>query len=233
MSSPGSRVLVITAHPDDPEFLAGGTIGRLVKEGHEVGYVIVTNGNKGSGDRNVTSEQLVPIREAEQRRAAQVLGVARVEFLGYEDGELEDTRDLRRDITREIRRWQPQLIITLNPRRGYNYFPFWHRDHRITGRVVLDCVYPLARDHLAFPDLLPEYEPHKVREVYMIQWEDARVIIDITNTMDLKLEAIRCHASQVADFKAFEDRMRDRAATLGKDKGYAYAEGFDHIVVPG
>ena len=98
---------------------------------------------------------------------------------------------------------------------------------------MLDCVYPLARDHLAFPELLPEYEPHKVREVYMIQWEQPRVIIDITDTMALKLEASRCHASQVADFKAFEDRMRNRAATLGKDKGYAYAEGFDQIVVSG
>jgi len=233
VSSANRRVLVIAAHPDDPEFLAGGTIGRLVREGREVSYVIVTNGNKGSGDRTVTSEQLVPIREAEQRRAAQALGVARVEFLGYEDGELEDTRDLRRDLTREIRRRRPELIITLNPRRSYSAFPFWHRDHRITGRVVLDCVYPLARDHLAFPDLLPEFEPHKVREVYMVQWEQPRLIIDITDTIELKLEAIRCHASQVADFKAFEARMRDRAATLGKDQGYAYAEGFDHIVVSG
>ena len=232
MSSATSRVLVVAAHPDDPEFLAGGTIGRLVKGGRDVAYVIVTNGDKGSGDRNVTSEQLVPVRQDEQRRAAQVLGVARVEFLGYEDGDLEDTRDLRRDITREIRRWRPDLIITLSPRRAYDHFAFWHRDHRITGRVLLDCVYPLARDHLAFPELLPEYEPHKVREVYLIQWEQPRVIIDITDTMELKLEAIRCHASQVADFKAFETRMRDRAVTLGKDKGYPYAEGFDHIVVP-
>jgi LmbE family N-acetylglucosaminyl deacetylase len=233
MSSANHRVLVIAAHPDDPEFLAGGTVGRFVQEGREVRYVIVTNGNKGSGDRRVTSEQLVPIREAEQRRAAQVLGVAGVEFLGHEDGELEDTRDLRWEITREIRRWRPDLIITLNPQRAYNAFPFWHRDHRITGRVVLDCVYPLARDHLAFPDLLPEYEPHKAREVYMVQWEQPHLIIDITDTMELKLEASRCHASQMTDFKVFEERMRDRTATLGKDNGYAYAEGFDHIVVSG
>src|SRR5437870_10235861 len=96
------RVMVVTAHPDDAEFRAGGTIGRLAKEGREVAYVIVTNGNKGSGDRSVTSKQLMPIREAEQRQAARVLGVGGVEFLGYEDGELEDTRDLRRDVTREI-----------------------------------------------------------------------------------------------------------------------------------
>ena len=161
-----------------------------------------------------------------------MLGVAHVEFLGYEDGELEDTRDVRRDITRQIRRWRPDLIITLNPRRAYDHFAHWHRDHRTTGRVVLDCVYPLARDHLAFPELLPQYEPHNVREVYVIQWERPHLVVDITATMDLKLEAIRCHASQVGDVKAVETRMRNRAATLGKDKGYSYAEGFEHIIVP-
>jgi LmbE family N-acetylglucosaminyl deacetylase len=225
--------LVVAAHPDDPEFLAGGTIARLAKEGREVAYVIVTNGNKGSGDRSVTSSLLIPIREAEQRHAARVLGVGGVAFLGYEDGELEDTRDLRRDVTREIRRWRPDLVITLNPYRTYHTFPGWHRDHRITARVVLDCVYPLARDHLSFPELLPDDEPHTVREVYTVQWAEPRLVIDITATMELKLEAIRCHASQVGDFTAVEARMRNRAATIGKGSGYAYAEGFDHIVVPG
>jgi LmbE family N-acetylglucosaminyl deacetylase len=162
-----------------------------------------------------------------------VLGVRHVEFLGYVDGELEDTRDLRRDITREIRRWRPDLIITLNPRRSYTHFAFWHRDHRTTGRVVLDCVYPLARDHLSFPELLPAYEPHKVREVYLIQWDQPGLVVDITDTMELKLEAIRCHASQVGDVKAFEARMRERAATIGRERGSSYAEGFDHVVVPG
>ncbi len=233
MNTANGPVMVVAAHPDDPEFLAGGTVARLAKEGRELTYVIVTNGNKGSGDRSVTSEQLAPIREEEQRRAARALGVGRAEFLGYEDGELEDTRELRHEITRQIRRWRPDLIITLNPHRAYNNFPGWHRDHRITGRVVLDCVYPLARDHLAFPELLSEYEPHTVREVYLIQWEQPRLVIDITDTMDLKLEAIRCHASQVGDFKTLETRMRNRAAILGKEKGYPYAEGFDHLVVPG
>jgi LmbE family N-acetylglucosaminyl deacetylase len=233
MTTENGRVLVIAAHPDDPEFLAGGTIARLAGEGREVAYVIVTNGNKGSGDRAITPERLIPIREEEQRRAAHVLGVRRVEFLGYEDGELEDSRSLRRDVTREIRRWRPDLIITLNPNRTYTNFPGWHRDHRTAARVVLDCVYPLARDHLAFPELLPDHEPHKVREVYLVQWEQPRLVIDVTDTMELKLEAGRCHASQLADVTAFETRMRTRAATLGKEKGYSYAEGFDHIVVPG
>ena len=233
MTTANGRVMFVAAHSDDPDFLAGGTIARLAKEGREITYVIVTNGNKGSSDRGVTSEQLAPIRAEEQRRAARVLGVERVEFLGYEDGEVDDTRDLRRDVTRQIRRWRPDLIITLNPHRTYNNFPGWHRDHRTTGRVVMDCVYPLARDHLSFPELLPEYEPHNVREVYLIQWEEPRLVIDITDTMELKLEAIRCHASQVGDFKTVEARMRNRAAILGKEKGYACAEGFDLIVVPG
>src|SRR5206468_3193291 len=208
-------------------------VARLAKEGREVAYVILTNGNKGSGNRGVTSEQLAPIREEEQRRAAHVLGVRRVEFLGYEDGELEDTRELRRDISREIRRWRPALVITLNPYRTYNNFPGWHRDHRTTARVVLDCVYPLARDHLAFPELLPEHEPHPVREVYLIQWEQPRLVLDITGTMDVKLRAIACHVSQLGDFSVVEARIRARAATLGKAKGYPYAEGFDHVVLPG
>jgi LmbE family N-acetylglucosaminyl deacetylase len=233
MSAASGPVLVIAAHPDDPDFLAGGTIARLAKQGREVGYLILTNGNKGSGDRSVTSEQLAAIRAQEQRRAAHVLGVRSVEFLGYEDGELQDTRDLRRDVTREIRRWRPDLIITLNPHRTYNNFPGGHRDHRVAGRVALDCVYPLARDHLAFPELSPEYEPHSVREVHFIQWEQPRLIVDISETMELKLEAIRCHASQIRDFEDFEARMRNRAASLGKEKGYSYAEGFDQVVVPG
>src|SRR5437660_1514495 len=133
MTPTTGRVMVIAAHPDDPEFLAGGTVARLAKEGREIAYVIVTNGNKGSADRGVTSEQLISIREEEQRRAARVLGVRGMEFLGYEDGELEDTRNLRRDVTREIRRWQPDLIVTLNPYRTYNNFPGWHRDHRTTA----------------------------------------------------------------------------------------------------
>ena len=233
MTATTGRVMVVTAHPDDPEFLAGGTVAGLVKEGREVSYVIVTNGNKGSGDRTITSQRLAPIREEEQRRAAGMLGVERVVFLGYEDGEVEDTHNLRRDVTRQIRQWRPDLIITQNPNRTYSNFPGWHRDHRITGGVVLDCVYPLARDHLSFPELLPEYEPHQVREVYLIQWEQPSLVVDITDTMEVKLKAIACHASQLGEFSVVEARMRARAAALGEVKGFTYAEGFDHVVVPG
>src|SRR5438874_881175 len=128
--------MVVTAHPDDSEFGAGGTVAKLVKEGREVTYVIVTNGNKGSSDRSMTPERLAKIREEEQRNAARTLGVARAEFLGYPDCEVEDTRALRRDVTRQIRKWKPDLLIAQNPRRTYNLGGS-HRDHRIAAGAGL------------------------------------------------------------------------------------------------
>jgi LmbE family N-acetylglucosaminyl deacetylase len=227
---PIGRVLVVTAHPDDAEFGAAGTIAKFVRDGCEVTYVVVTNGSKGSSDRAMTSERLIRIRESEQRNAARTLGVERVQFLGYEDGEVEDTLDLRRDVSREIRRWRPDLVICQSPNRSYNLGAS-HRDHRIVGGVVLDCVYPLARDHLAFPELLPDYEPHKVREIYVMQWENPQLVVDISEVMDVKLKALTCHASQFRDFAGLEARVRERAAVLGKSKGYAYAEAFDHVIM--
>jgi LmbE family N-acetylglucosaminyl deacetylase len=225
------RVMVITAHPDDSEFGAGGTVAKHVKEGREVTYVVVTNGNKGSGDRTMTPERLAGIREGEQRNAARALGVERVEFLGYEDGEVEDTRNLRRDVTRQIRKWRPDLVITMQPLRTKNLYAS-HRDHRTVASVALDCIYPLARDHMSFPELLPEYEPHKVHEVSLMQWNEPDLVVDISEVMDLKLKALSCHQSQFKDFAAVETRVREWAAEVGKPKGYAFAEAFDRIVMP-
>jgi LmbE family N-acetylglucosaminyl deacetylase len=225
------RALVVTAHPDDSEFGAGGTVAKLVKDGCEVTYVIVTNGNKGSGDRSMTPERLAAIRADEQRNAARTLGVARVEFLGHPDGEVEDTREVRRDVARQIRKWRPDLLICQNPNRTYNLGAS-HRDHRIVGGVALDCVYPLARDHMAFPELMPEFEPHKVRQVYVMQWQSPHLVVDISDVIDLKLRALACHASQFGDFSKVEARVRERSGELGKAKGYAYAEAFDHILLP-
>ena len=151
MTRASDRVMVVTAHPDDPEFGAGGTVAKLVKEGRDVTYVIVTNGNKGSSDRAIAPARLALLRDAEQRNAARALGVGHVELLGYEDGEVEDTRQLRLDVTRQIRRWQPDLIITQHPNRTYGNFHGWHRDHRVTAGVVLDCVYRLPAPISRFP----------------------------------------------------------------------------------
>jgi LmbE family N-acetylglucosaminyl deacetylase len=232
MTNTIQRVLVVVAHPDDAEFGCGGSVARWVKEGKEVTYVILTNGDKGSGDRSMTSERLAKIRKKEQLDAAQALGVARVQFLGQPDGELEDTRDVRRAVTAEIRRWRPDLLVTQNPYRTTNLYAS-HPDHRVAAGVALDCVYPFARDHLSFPELLAQgLEPHKVREVYLMWWENPEVVVDISDTMDLKLKALACHASQMGDFPAVEARVREWAAQRGKPKGFAYAETFNRIALP-
>ncbi|MBI3624580.1 MAG: PIG-L family deacetylase [Candidatus Rokubacteria bacterium] len=232
MAESKRRVMVVVAHPDDAEFGCGGSVAKWVREGNEVTYVILTNGDKGSSDRAMTAERLAKIREQEQLNAALTLGVKRVRFLRYPDGELEDTRELRRDVTTEIRRWRPERLVIQNPFRTLNPYAS-HRDHRIAAGIALDCVYPLARDHLSFPELLAQgLEPHKVREVYLMWWENPEVIVDITNTMDLKLKALTCHASQMGDWASVEARVRERAAEAGKARGFAYAETFNRIVIP-
>jgi LmbE family N-acetylglucosaminyl deacetylase len=225
------KVLVVTAHPDDSEFGAGGSVAKLVKEGKQVAYCIVTNGNKGSGDRAMTPERLVKIREEEQKNAARVLGVETVDFLGFPDCEVEDTRETRMAVAAAIRRHRPDLLICQNPQRTKNLGGS-HRDHRIVGGIALDCVYPLARDHMAFPELMAQgLEPHKVKEVHVMWWENPDLVVDISDTIDLKIKALACHASQFKDFAAVEKRVRDRGAEIGKPKGYAYAETFDRIVI--
>ncbi len=207
-----------------------GTVAKLAREGKTVSYVIVTNGDKGSADRSMSPEALARIRMEEQREAAAVLGVRHVEFLGYPDGDVEDTRALRLDITRELRRFKPGLVILQNPRRTYNLGAS-HRDHRIVAGVALDCIYPLACTRLAFPELLPDYEPHRVREVYVSQWDDPQLVVDISATIDLKAKAFACHRSQFADPGAVAASVRERAAELGRRFGLAYAECFDQLVV--
>jgi LmbE family N-acetylglucosaminyl deacetylase len=229
--APIRRVLVVTAHPDDSEFGAGGTVARLVREGMSVSYCIVTNGNKGSGDRGMTPERLARIREEEQRNAARVLGVETVDFLGFPDCEVEDTRESRLAVTAAIRRHRPDRLILQNPHRTKNLGAS-HRDHRTVAGIGLDCVYPLARDHMAFPELLAQgLEPHKVREVYLMWWDNPELVVDISDTIDLKIKALACHASQFKDFAAVEQRVRERGAQLGKPRGYAYAETFDLITL--
>ena len=225
------RVMVVTAHPDDSEFGAGSTVAKLTREGKTVTYCVVTNGNKGLSDRSMTPERLVTIREEEQRNAARVLGVDTVDFLGFPDCELENTRESRMAVTAAIRRHRPDLIICQNPNRTKN-FGASHRDHREAGGIVLDCVYPLARDHMAFPELLAQgLEPHKVKEVHTMWWDEPEVVVDTSDTIDIKIKALLCHVSQIKDTAGMEKRVRERGAQLGKPKGYAYAETFDRIVI--
>jgi LmbE family N-acetylglucosaminyl deacetylase len=226
------RILVIVAHPDDAEFGCAGSVARWVADGSDVFYCLFTSGNRGSDDPAMTPEHLATVREAEQCAAARVLGVKDVVFLRHPDGELEDTREARREVVREIRRFRPDRIVTQNPFPSLNPYS-GHRDHRHAGRLALDAVYPYARDRMHFPELLAEgFQPHKVREVYLMGHAEPDVVLDITETMDRKLEALRCHASQLRDFAGAEGRVRERAADLGKPHGYTYAEAFRTIDLP-
>ncbi len=226
------RILVIVAHPDDAEFGCGGSVARWVEERDEVFYCVVTNGDKGSDDPAMTPQRLARLRESEQRAAARALGVQEVLFLGYPDGELEDTREARRDVVRAIRRVRPDRVVTQNPFPSLNPYA-GHRDHRHAGRLALDAVYPYARDRMHFPDLLAEgWEPYRVREVYLMGHAEPDVVVDITGTMDRKLAALRCHASQLKDFAGVEGLVRQRAADLGKPHGYTYGEAYRVIALP-
>jgi LmbE family N-acetylglucosaminyl deacetylase len=220
--------MVVIAHPDDAESWAGGTVATLARRGCEVTYVVVTSGDKGSADRTMTPARLSAIREKEQRDAARVLGVQHVAFLGYPDCEVEDTCALRREVTRQIRRFKPGLVITHDPHRTYDAGAS-HRDHRIVGAVAMDCVYPLAPSGLAFPELFPEYEPHRVREVYLMQSADPQLFVDIAATIELKGKALACHVSQVGQPAAVAASVRSRAALLGERCGLLYAEAFRRI----
>lgn len=224
-------VLVITAHPDDAEFGVAGTVARWTREGKQVVYVVCTNGNKGTSDRSLKPEQLAAIRKKEQEAAATTLGVREVVFLGYSDQELEDTPEFRKEIVRVIRMYRPRIVVTSDPYRRY----LWHRDHRIAGQVTLDAVFPYARDHLAYPDLLEKgLEPHNVEEIYFWAAEEINYRSDITDTFDLKLKALRCHESQVAGFPNpanLEEWLKQRCRDMAAGEDFELAEGFYRLEI--
>ena len=223
-------VLVITAHPDDAEFGVAGTVARWTTEGKQVVYVVCTSGDKGTSDRNLKSEVLAEIRKREQRAAAKVLGVQEVTFLGYPDQGLEDTSEFRKELVRWIRIYRPKIVVTSDPYRRY----IWHRDHRIAGQVTLDAVFPFARDHLAYPDLVEEgLEPHNVEEMLFWAAEDINYRSDITDTFDLKVAALRCHESQVTGFPNpnWEDWLRERCRQMAEGEDFELAEGFHRVEI--
>jgi len=231
--SPIDRVLVVFSHPDDAEFGAAATIAALATRGARVDYVVTTDGGKGTEDPAVTSAQLTAVREAEQRAAADLLGVSEIMHLGYPDGYLTPTLDLRRDIVRQIRRLRPDLLIAQNPARRMDGNPFiGHPDHLATGEATLAAVYPAARDRLNFPELLDEgLEPWKVRQVLVTGVERPNLWIDVAPHFDLGLRALFCHASQISDPVAVEERVRTRAAEAGAPVGMSLANAFLSIIL--
>jgi LmbE family N-acetylglucosaminyl deacetylase len=223
-------VLVISPHPDDAEYGVAGTVARWTREGKKVIYVVCTNGDKGTSDPDMKPEDLAEIRKKEQLAAADVLGVSEVIFLGLPDQGLEETPQFRKQIVRLIRQIRPEIVVTADPYRRY----VWHRDHRIAGQVVLDAVFPYARDRLAYPDLIEEgLQPHKVREMLFWASEDINYRSDITDTFDLKAEALRCHQSQMQSLKDPnpENWLRQRCKDIAKDDDFELGEAFHRVEI--
>ena len=229
MTNPSNTILVVTPHPDDAEGGAGGTIARFANEGKKVILVVCTNGDKGTSDRTMKPEKMAAIREKEQLNAAETLGIAEVVFLRFPDQNLEDCREFRLALCRQIRKHRPDLVITIDP--GSRYIR--HRDHYMTGRVTLDAVFPYARDHLAFPELLDEgLDPFNVREVWLFRPLEPDTFVDITETFVTKVDALYCHVSQMG--RPREEReawLRERSAETGQHIGGGLAEGFKRIVI--
>jgi LmbE family N-acetylglucosaminyl deacetylase len=224
-------VMVISAHPDDAEFGTAGSVARWIREGCDVVYIVCTSGEKGTTDRQMAPDRLAGIREKEQLAAASALGVKETVFLRYPDQSLEDTPGFRKHIVRLIRQYRPHRVVTSDPYRRY----LWHRDHRIVGQVVMDALFPYARDHLAYPDLLEEgLEPHKVREALFWGTEDVNYPSDISATFVHKLNALRCHASQVKELgiEDLEGWLRERCRQAAEGSDFELAEAFHRVVFP-
>jgi len=217
------RYMLVVAHPDDAEFSAAGTIARLTNAGKDVTIVQVTSGDKGTSDADVMPETLTQRREAEELESAKRLGVSRVEFLRCTDGELVPDLTLRERIVRMIRLHRPDVIISHDPFRPYALHP----DHRAVGFAALDAVYPTARDPQYFPNHMKEgLQPHKTAEIWFFNAEHPDLIVDITETFDRKVDALRAHVSQVGTEETVFERVKERNRELATDQPFDLGEAY-------
>ena len=219
-------ILVVAAHPDDIEFGLAGSIARWTSEGHRVVYCLVTDGAAGSNQPDADLRALAELRRQEQLAAAQVVGVHEVRFLGYADGTLQPTLDLRRELTRLIRELRPFRVVCQDPTTVFfsnNYIN--HPDHRAAGEATIYAVFPSAETRPIFPELLSQgYEPHHVSELYLDLTLAPDTYVDISDSIERKLAALRCHATQVGP--EVEPWVREWGAEAGVKAGCAYAEAF-------
>ncbi len=228
--------LVICAHPDDVDFGAAGTIAKWTAQGSKVTYCIVTDGAAGGFDRNVTRQEMAVLRESEQRCAAKMVGVDDVRFLGYSDGSLEVSMDLRKDISRVIRQVKPDLILCPSPERWWERLPASHPDHLAAGEASLYAIYPDARNPFAHVELLEKegLEPWTVTEVLVMASPRMNVYVDVTDSFDDKIKALRCHASQHSDPDEMETRIRGWLSDFAKSQGMGegkYIEAFQRVTI--
>lgn len=234
---PVERVLVVTAHPDDVDFGAAGTIATWAAEGTEVTYCIVTDGDAGGFDPAVPRSEIPRIRRAEQVAAAACLGVNDVRFLGYRDGELAVTHELRRDISRVIRQVRPQRILIQSPERNWARLPTSHPDHMAAGEAAIFAVYPDARNPFAHPSLLNDegLDAWTVHDVWVMGAPDPNRAVDVTDRFDLKVKALQAHESQTAHMDDLEERITQWSTMAAEQAGLPegrLAEMFKVAYVP-
>ncbi len=225
------RVMIMMAHPDDPEFFCGGTVALWAREGAEIIYLILTNGNKGSDDPAMTPQLLINLRREEQLSAANLLGVKTIIFLDEPDGELRATLQLRQQVVREIRRHRPEIVVCPDPTAYYFGSTYVnHPDHRAAGRVALEAIFPAARNRMYHPELLDEgLMPHAVHEIFLVGALQPDRWVDITEVMDLKIRAIQSHASQLTDSQGAIERVRQRAEAVDEYGRSVYREAFRYL----
>jgi LmbE family N-acetylglucosaminyl deacetylase len=231
--NPGQKILVILAHPDDPEFFCGATIFRWTSAGHHVVYWLLTCGDKGSSSADTNPGELCGDRRIEQSAAAAVLGVKEVHLLDFPDGYLVPSIELRKEVTRIIRKEKPDVLVTCDPKTLYvGDNRINHPDHRAAGQVVLDAVFPAAGNPLYFTDLLQTegLEPHTPREIWISLTLEPNVKVDVTDYWETKLNALYEHRSQIGERKAFTERMRKRYTPESTPENPRYEEAFRRIV---
>lgn len=231
-----ASAIALFAHPDDPDFTCGGTIARWTAAGCDVTYVIMTDGRSGAAGLNdeenarISPAELIAMRQQEQLRAAEALGVKDVIFYEYPDGELVHTVELRKRLVREIRARKPEAAIAFDPQRRVMTGYVQHPDHWTSGEAALAAIFPLGGTRRAFPDLLDEgLEPHGIRDIYLVSSVQPNLRIDITDTMERKIAAMHCHYSQVADTERTAGFMRQMAAATAVGTQFTYAEAFQFI----
>ena len=226
------KILIILAHPDDPEYFCGATIAKWTREGHNVDYCLFTKGEKGINDNYTVTKNIISIREKEQKLAAEVLEVNSVQYLSYTDGMLVPNLEARKNIVRIIRALKPNIVVTCDPTNFYlndNYLN--HPDHRAAGQIVVDAVFPASQNELYFPELLSEQlNPHHVEEVWLSLPKEANITLDVTETWPLKVKALEEHLSQIGDVIKFRAHMASKAAFKDKKNILRYEEKFYRII---
>lgn len=225
------KIMVILAHPDDPEFFLGGTIAEWISQGHEVSYLLLTKGQRGISPEYPDPALLGAVRVQEQQNAAAKLGVRKVDYLDYQDGYLVPDIEARKKVAREIRKTRPDIVATFDPMLIYQRGRINHPDHRAAGQIVIDAIFPAVENPAFFPELLDEGFPqHRIEELWLCMPVEANFELDVTQNWPLKLEALLEHVSQIGEPTTFLEEMEAKRRTrFGEEMGYV--ESFRRLIL--